>query len=126
MAGEKGGLKEKIVGSVKKAMEEVKKTGSPVGIEIVRTENFVFQLLVIPPGTQRYGATTVHRENPAVLPQIRSRKLWRNAITFKEFQYIKEVKELLDAVLGNKEIVDAIKEVMTPRETTKPSLVIEI
>lgn len=122
----KSGIKEKIIAMVKKAMEEVKKTGSPVGIEIIRTENFVFQLLVVPPGTQTYGATTVQRSNPAVLPQIRSRRLWRNALTIKQFEYLNELKSIIDTVLGNEEIASSIKEVMTPRETTKPVLVMEI
>ena len=120
------GLKDKIIKAVHKAMDEVMKTGSPVGIEIIRTDNFVFQLLVVPPGTQQYGATTVQRSNPAVLPQIRSRRLWRNALTFKQFEYIREVQTILNEVMRNEEIADAIKEVMTPRETTKPSLVIEL
>ena len=120
------GIKERIIAAVTRAMEEVKKTGTPVGVEIIRSENFVFQLLVVPPGTQQYGATTVQRTNPAVLPQIRSRRLWRNSLTIKQFEYLREIQSIINAVMDNEELAEAIREVMTPRETTKPSLVIEI
>jgi len=120
------GIKERIIAAVMRAMNEVKKTGTPVGVEIIRSENFVFQLLVVPPGTQQYGATTVQRTNPAVLPQIRSRRLWRNSLTIKQFEYLREIQSIINAVMDNEELAEAIREVMTPRETTKPSLVIEI
>jgi len=120
------GIKERIIAAVTRAMDEVKKTGTPVGVEIIRSENFVFQLLVVPPGTQQYGATTVQRTNPAVLPQIRSRRLWRNSLTIKQFEYLREIQSIINAVMDNEELAEAIREVMTPRETTKPSLVIEI
>lgn len=120
------GIRERIIAAVTRAMDEVKKTGTPVGVEIIRSENFVFQLLVVPPGTQQYGATTVQRTNPAVLPQIRSRRLWRNSLTIKQFEYLREIQSIINAVMDNEELAGAIREVMTPRETTKPSLVIEI
>ncbi|RKY29804.1 MAG: hypothetical protein DRP74_08175 [Candidatus Omnitrophota bacterium] len=111
-------IKEKIQKAVQKLVQEVKETGRPASIEIMETDRWVLQILVVPPGTVRYGATTVQRQEPGVLLSIRSRALWRNNLTIRDLDGIMSLKRLIDEFVNDKELFEAVGLVLTTKETT--------
>ena len=111
-------IKEKIQKAVQKLVQEVKETGRPASIELLETDRWVLQILVVPPGTVRYGATTVQRQEPGVLLSIRSRALWRNNLTIRDLDGIMSLKRLIDEFVNDKELFEAVGLVLTTKETT--------
>ena len=111
-------IKEKIQKAVQKLVQEVKQTGRPASIELLETDRWVLQILVVPPGTVRYGATTVQRQEPGVLLSIRSRALWRNNLTIRDLDGIMSLKRLIDEFVNDKELFEAVGLVLTTKETT--------
>ncbi|RLE37529.1 hypothetical protein DRJ17_06435, partial [Candidatus Woesearchaeota archaeon] len=92
-------LSEKVRKAVQKLVDEVKQTGRPASIEILETDRWVLQILVVPPGTVRYGATTVQRQEPGVLLSIRSKALWRNNLTIRDVEGIMSLHRLIDGFI---------------------------
>ena len=111
-------LSEKVRKAVQKLVDEVKQTGRPASIEILETDRWVLQILVVPPGTVRYGATTVQRQEPGVLLSIRSKALWRNNLTIRDVEGIMSLHRLIDGFIKDKELFEAVTMVLTTRETT--------
>ena len=113
---------------VQSTIEEVTKTGSPASIEIMGNDQWVLQLLVVPPSTVSYGATTVRRSSPGVLLSIRSAKLWRNNLNIKSREAFEALKELLDEFSKDEELKNAVLDSITTRETrpTKKILLEEL
>jgi len=111
-------IKEKVQKAVQKLVQEVKETGRPASIEIMETDRWVLQILVVPPGTVRYGATTVQRQEPGVLLSIRSKVLWRNNLTIRDLEGVMSLKRLIDEFINDKELFEAVGLVLTTKETT--------
>ena len=111
-------LQEKVRKAVNKLIDEVKKTGRPASVEILETDRWVLQILVVPPGTVRYGATTVQRQEPGVLLSIRSKALWRNNLTIRDIEGMLSLYRLVDAFVNDKSLFEAVSMVLTTRETT--------
>ena len=111
-------IKEKVQKAVQKLVQEVKETGRPASIEIMETDRWVLQILVVPPGTVRYGATTVQRQEPGVLLSIRSKVLWRNNLTIRDIEGVMSLKRLIDEFVNDKELFEAVGLVLTTKETT--------
>ena len=111
-------LSEKVRKAVQRLADEVKKTGRPASLEILETDRWVLQILVVPPGTVRYGATTVQRQEPGVLLSIRSRALWRNNLTIRDVQGVMSLYRLIDGFIKDKELFEAVSMVLTTKETT--------
>ena len=120
------GVKEQLEKAIKQAVEEAKKTGRPQGIELMRNEHYAFQLLITPPGEVPYGAVTVKREHPSVLMSIRSTRLWRNNLTIPSFEHFVALKQLIEAIDNDKELMEAVREVVTPTTVSAPIRTIKI
>lgn len=111
-------LTEKVRKAVNRLIDEVKKTGRPASIEVLETDRWVLQILVVPPGTVRYGATTVQRQEPGVLLSIRSKNLWRNNLTIRDIEAMMSLHRLVDGFIQDKELFEAVSMVLTTKETT--------
>ena len=119
-------VREKLEQMVKQLVEEAKKTGQIQSIELIRGTHYVIQLLITPPGEVAYGATTARRTNPGVLLSIRSAVLWRNNLTIPSPAHFEDLKKLIDSFVSDKELYEAVKEVMTPTAVREPVRVIKL
>ena len=108
---------EKLKNKVNKLVEEVKKTGTPASLALMESDNWVLQLLIVPPGEVRYGATTARRQNVGILLSIRSAKLWRNSLTIASPEKFHELVALVDQ-FKKSDIYQPVLEMLTTREVT--------
>ncbi len=113
MAEEKS-IKERLEERLKQAISEVEKTNQPTSVEIGRNDRWTLQLLVVPPSTRTYGAVEVKRDQ-AVLLTVRSNNNWRNNITLPDARAITALKEIIDWLVQNEELYNAVLSVLTGR-----------
>jgi len=119
--------KKSVIQTIKELVEEAKKqvkeSGTPTSIEILSNDTWALQLLVVPPSTRTYGATTVERDL-GVLLQIRNAVNWRNSLTIPDRASFEALKAIMDAFGKDDELQTAIFNVLTGRKqpSTRPTL----
>jgi len=120
---EKKPLAQTIKEMVEEAKKQVMQTKQPTSIEILSNDTWVLQLLVVPPSTRTYGATTVERDL-GVLLQIRNAVNWRNSLTVPDRASFEALKAIVDAFGKDDELQSAIFNVLTGRKqpSTRPTL----
>jgi len=107
-------IKEQLKEAIKKAKDEVVKTKTPQAVELMANEFYTLQILVTPPGARQYGAVTVERDAPGILLQIRSSRLWRNALTIPTADHLNALLDLVKKFTEDEELMGAVKEVIAP------------
>ena len=120
---EKKSLAQTIRELVDEAKKQVTQTKQPTSIEILSNDTWVLQLLVVPPSTRTYGATTVERDL-GVLLQIRNAVNWRNSLTVPDRASFEALKAIVDAFGKDDELQSAVFNVLTGRKqpSTRPTL----
>ena len=117
---------EAVKNAIKEAKKDVEKTGTPRSIAILENDRWTLQLLVTPPATVTYGATTVSRHS-AVLLSIRSRVNWKNNLTIPDQRGYEALLELMQSLEENKELKEAVLSSVTGRvEKVTPTIKIEL
>ena len=112
----KKSIREVLQKKLQSTIKEVSETKSPASIEIMGNDYWTLQLLVVPPSTVQYGATTVRRDRPGVLLSIRSSKLWRNNLNIRSREAFEALIELLNEFSKDTELRDAVLDSITTRE----------
>ena len=108
---------------VEEAKKQVKESRTPTSIEILSNDAWTLQLLVVPPSTRTYGATTVERDL-GVLLQVRNAVNWRNSLTIPDRASFEALKAIMDVFGKDDELQTAIFNVLTGRKqpSTRPTL----
>jgi len=120
---EKKSLIETVRELVNEAKKQVMETKAPSSVEILSNDTWTLQLLVVPPSTRTYGATTVERDL-GVLLQIRNNVNWRNSLTIPDRGSFEALNAVIKAFAESNELQAAVFNVLTGRKqpSTRPTL----
>ena len=93
-------------------LKECMKEGRIVSKELMSNEEWIIQLVALPPRETNYGGIKVVRRNPAIGVMIRSTTNWKNNITIvKQSDFVKFL-EIIKRLMSDEALVKAVYHVI--------------